>query len=107
MARTRSITFLAGAIALVVAALAVAEELLVQRQQLQVDGGAARLALPSTAAMHISCMARGATFAVTLTLPLPPSSIRATAVGHPRYTENPGRFLEEPRRGSDVAGRLP
>jgi hypothetical protein len=32
------------------------------------------------AAMHSSCISRGATLAVTLTLPWPPSSISATAV---------------------------
>ena len=38
----------------------------------------ARLTLPSIAAMHISCISFGATLAVTLTLPWPPSSISAT-----------------------------
>ena len=40
----------------------------------------ARFTSPSMAAMHSWCISFGATLAVTLTLPLPPSSIRATAV---------------------------
>ena len=40
----------------------------------------ARRTSPSSAATHISCISFGATLAVTLTLPWPPSSISATAV---------------------------
>ena len=36
---------------------------------------------PFSAAAHISCILRGATFAVTEILPFPPSRISATAVG--------------------------
>ena len=41
---------------------------------------AASRALPAIAAAQSACIARGATLAVTLTLPCPPSSISATAV---------------------------
>ena len=47
---------------------------------LQVDRASPRCASPAIAATHSSCIARGATLAVTLTLPWPPSSISATAV---------------------------
>jgi hypothetical protein len=43
------------------------------------DHGLVGLGQPM-AAMHSSCIRRGATLAVTLTLPWPPSSISATAV---------------------------
>ena len=55
------------------------EERLVQAQQLQLQARASR-ALPASAAAQSACIARGATLAVTLTLPWPPSSISATAV---------------------------
>ena len=44
------------------------------------DEVVARVASPAIAAWHSSAIARGATLAVTLTLPWPPSSISATAV---------------------------
>ena len=57
-----------------------AEQLPVQRQQLAAGSRTRAWPSPAIAATHSSCIRRGATLAVTLTLPWPPSSISATAV---------------------------